>query len=45
MKNDGVPHPLFCLVEDLPLMSLFVVSVPRDVIEGKLKVMWLPKNN
>lgn len=36
--------PLFHLV-DLPLMSTFVESVPRDVIKGKLNVIWLPKNN
>lgn len=45
MKNGSGPHLLFHMVEYLPLMSTFVVSVPRDVIEGKLKVMWLPKNN
>lgn len=45
MKNDSGPHPLFHLVEDLPLISTFVVSVPKDEIEGKLEVFWLPKNN
>lgn len=44
MKNNSDPHPLFYLV-DLTLLSTFAVSVPGDVIEGKLEVMWLPKNN